>query len=107
MGDVWKANDEAAFTRAASLSQAQSLSKRKLRVACAKYRPVASHSFHAYMSVLQRPEKEERAKESAKAMADYEAEGRAGRAKTERLRTLRLAKEAAEKNGPAKKIASK
>jgi hypothetical protein len=40
--------------------------------------------------------KEERAREGAKAMRDYEAEGRAIREKTARLRLLRLAKEAAE-----------
>jgi hypothetical protein len=51
--------------------------------------------------------KEERAKEGAKAMAEYDAEARAVRAKTERLRALRLAKEATEKNDPAKKITSK
>ena len=41
--------------------------------------------------------KEERATESAKAMSEYKAEGEAQRAKTERLRALRLAKEAAGK----------
>jgi hypothetical protein len=40
--------------------------------------------------------KEERAREGAKAMRDYEAEGRAIREKTARLRLLRLAKEAAD-----------
>jgi hypothetical protein len=40
--------------------------------------------------------KEERAREGAKAMRDYEAEGRAVREKTARLKLLRLAKEAAE-----------
>jgi hypothetical protein len=40
--------------------------------------------------------KEERAREGAKAMRDYEAEGRAVREKTARLRSLRLAKEATE-----------
>jgi len=38
----------------------------------------------------------QRAAEGRKAMADYEAEAAAIRAKTERLRALRLAKEAAE-----------
>ena len=41
--------------------------------------------------------KAERAREGAKAMMDYQAEGRAVREKTKRLRALRLAKEAAEK----------
>ena len=41
--------------------------------------------------------KEERAKEGAKAMMEYQAEGRMVREKTERLRALRLAKEAADK----------
>jgi hypothetical protein len=42
--------------------------------------------------------KDERAKDGKKAMVDYEAEGRAVRAKTARLRALRLAKEAADNN---------
>jgi hypothetical protein len=49
--------------------------------------------------------KEERAREGAKAMRDYEAEGRAVREKTARLKLLRLAKEAeaAEKKTEPKK----
>jgi hypothetical protein len=42
--------------------------------------------------------KEERAKEGAKAMMEYQANNRMIREKTERLRALRLAKEAADKN---------
>ncbi|MGB7456227.1 MAG: hypothetical protein WBM51_11150 [Pseudolabrys sp.] len=42
--------------------------------------------------------KDERAREGTKAMLDCEAEGRAIREKTARLRALRLGKEAAEKN---------
>ena len=42
--------------------------------------------------------KDERVREGTKAMLEYEAEGRAGREKTARLRALRLDKEAAEKN---------
>ena len=42
--------------------------------------------------------KDERVRESTKAMLEYEAEGRAVREKTARLRALRLDKEAAEKN---------
>jgi hypothetical protein len=41
--------------------------------------------------------KEERAKEGAKAMLEYQANSRLIREKTERLRALRLAKEATEK----------
>ena len=41
--------------------------------------------------------KEERAKEGAKAMTDYQANARMVREKTERLKALRLAKEAADK----------
>jgi hypothetical protein len=41
--------------------------------------------------------KEQKAREGQKAMAEYEAAGAAVRAKTERLRALRLAKEAAER----------
>jgi hypothetical protein len=44
--------------------------------------------------------KEERAKEGAKAMMEYQAHGRMVREKTERLRALRLAKEAADKARP-------
>jgi len=42
--------------------------------------------------------KDERAREGTKAMLAYEAEGRAVREKTARLRALRLRKEEAEKN---------
>jgi hypothetical protein len=41
--------------------------------------------------------KEERAREGAKAMREYEAEGRAVLEKTARLKALRLAKEAADR----------
>ena len=41
--------------------------------------------------------KEERAKDGAKAMMEYLANGRMVRERTERLRALRLAKEAADK----------
>jgi len=41
--------------------------------------------------------KEERAKEGAKAMMEYQANSRIIREKTERLKALRLAKEAADK----------
>jgi len=47
--------------------------------------------------------KEHQAREGAKAVAEYEAEGRAVRAKTERLRALRLAKEAADRKAEAEK----
>ena len=47
--------------------------------------------------------KEERAREGAKAMREYEAEGRAVLEKTARLKALRLAKEAADQAAPAKK----
>lgn len=42
--------------------------------------------------------KEQQAQESSKARAEYDAAGRAVIAKTERLRSLRLAKEAAERS---------
>ena len=41
--------------------------------------------------------KEDRAKDGAKAMMDYQANARMVREKTERLKALRLAKEAADK----------
>jgi hypothetical protein len=41
--------------------------------------------------------KEERAKEGAKAMMEYQANSRKIREKTERLKALRLAREAADK----------
>ena len=41
--------------------------------------------------------KEERAKDGAKAMMDYQVNARMVREKTERLKALRLAKEAADK----------
>jgi formate-dependent nitrite reductase cytochrome c552 subunit len=46
--------------------------------------------------------KVQRAKEGAKAMSDYEAAGHAIREKTSKLRALRLAKEAADKEAKAK-----
>jgi len=45
--------------------------------------------------------KDERVREGTRAMLDYEAEGRAVREKTARLKKLRLDKEAAEKNEAA------
>jgi hypothetical protein len=47
--------------------------------------------------------KDERAREGAKAMLEYEAEERATREKTARLRALRLAKEAADKKAGSSK----
>jgi hypothetical protein len=50
----------------------------------------------------------QRAEDGKKAMSDYEAEGAAVRAKTERLRALRLARDAAEAAAaPTKKTAGK
>jgi uncharacterized protein YjbJ (UPF0337 family) len=49
--------------------------------------------------------KEERAREGAQAMLEYEAEGRAVREKTARLRTLRLAAEAGKKDAGVKAVA--
>ena len=55
--------------------------------------------------------KVERAKDGAKAMMEYLANGRMVRERTERLRALRLAKEAADKDRDvatvAKKVAKK
>jgi hypothetical protein len=48
----------------------------------------------------------QRAADGKKAMADYEAQAIAVRAKTERLRALRLAKEAVEGTGGAKRPAA-
>jgi hypothetical protein len=45
--------------------------------------------------------KEAQAREGAVAMAEYKAAGQAERAKTERLRALRLAKETAEREASA------
>ncbi len=42
--------------------------------------------------------KAQRDREGAQAWADYQAEGRAAREKTARLRALRLARDAAQKN---------
>jgi len=47
--------------------------------------------------------KEQRAREGAKAWADYQAEARAVRQKTERLKALRLARDAATNNNATKK----
>jgi len=51
--------------------------------------------------------KEERAKDGAKAMSEYLAHARAVRENTERLKALRLAKEAADKKLADKKPANK
>ena len=51
--------------------------------------------------------KEERAREGAKAMRDYEAENRAVHEKTARLKALRLAKEAADGAAEPKAAAPK
>jgi hypothetical protein len=48
--------------------------------------------------------KEERAREGAKAMREYEAESRAVLEKTARLKALRLAKEAADREAEPKKV---
>jgi len=48
-------------------------------------------------------DKLQRAEDGKKAMSEYEAEGVAVRAKTERLRALRLARDAAEAAAPPKK----
>ena len=45
--------------------------------------------------------KEQQAREGAKAWLEYEAEARATQEKTARLRALRLAKEAADREKPA------
>ena len=49
--------------------------------------------------------KEQQARDGAKAMAEYEAHAQATRDKTARLRSLRLAKEAAELETAKKKAA--
>jgi hypothetical protein len=48
----------------------------------------------------------QRAEDGKKAMTEYESEGAAIRAKTERLRALRLARDAAEQNAPPKPAAA-
>jgi hypothetical protein len=74
------------------------------RQACRKKERILSKNSK---DVMDRAEasfrKEERAREGAKAMRDYEAESRAVREKTARLRSLRLAKEAAEPPAEPKK----
>jgi len=50
--------------------------------------------------------KAQRAQDGKNAMLEYEAEARAVRAKTERLRTLRLARDAALPPAPAKAAAA-
>jgi len=57
--------------------------------------PVKSNDARARAEASFR--KEERAKEGAKAMTEYQADNRMVREKTERLKALRLAKEAADK----------
>jgi hypothetical protein len=58
-----------------------------------------------YDAAARKAQREERAIDGAKAMFEYKAEGEAERAKTARLKALRLAKEAAGKAKPTKKRA--
>jgi hypothetical protein len=51
--------------------------------------------------------KQQQVQESAKAWSEYQAQRRAVAEKTERLRLLRLAKEAAEKAGNGKRVAAR
>jgi hypothetical protein len=66
--------------------------------------PMAKHSKERTPAEAQfkRRQKAQRATESEQAMADYVAAGHAVRAKTARLKELRLAKEAADKKGKTK-----
>ena len=57
---------------------------------------------HSAEAQFKRTQKAQRATESEQAMADYVAAGHAVRAKTARLKELRLAKEAADKKGRTK-----
>lgn len=50
--------------------------------------------------------KEERAKDGAKAMMEYQAQNRATRERMAQLRAQRLAKEAADQPAPEKEVAS-
>jgi hypothetical protein len=64
---------------------------------------LASNSNKAHDQAEASFKKQERqAREGAKAMTDYEAVGRAVREKTARLRSLRLAKQSAEKEAAVK-----
>ena len=56
------------------------------------------NSEQARQQAEKRFKQEERAQDGRKAMAEYEAEARATREKTARLRALRLAKEAHARN---------
>ena len=73
-----------------------------------RYAPIgatmAKHSKQHTQAEAQfkRTQKSQRATESEQAMADYVAAGHAVRAKTARLKELRLAKEAADKKGKTK-----
>src|SRR5271170_484042 len=62
---------------------------------------LANNSKDTPKQIEARFKKEERAREGAQAMLEYEAEGRAVREKTARLRTLRLAAEAGKNAGIA------
>jgi hypothetical protein len=72
---------------AASLSRGSPKGKTTLTTKSNEVRARAEANF----------KKEERAKEGAKAMMEYQANGRMIREKTARLKALRLAKEAADK----------
>ena len=59
------------------------------------------------MSKESEAKKQERAREGAQAWAEYQAEGRAMRERTARLRALRLARETATKHSPKTKTKKK
>jgi len=65
---------------------------------CGKETLLANNSKGVHDRAEATFKKEQRAREGAKAMADYEAASVATREKTARLKALRLAKEAAELN---------
>jgi hypothetical protein len=71
-----------------------------------KERPMAEQSKERSQAEA-RFKKAQRATEGAQAMSEYNAERKAERAKTERLRALRLAKEAADKTAKTKQVTKK
>src|SRR6266508_1518361 len=95
-----------------------------MQVSVVQFRPWAPNCLTAFVLIEARESKEllmamgrkpaeikdrkaQQASEGAKAMSDYVAEGHAVRAKTARLRELRLAKEAADKKAPKTATPSK
>jgi hypothetical protein len=74
---------------------------------CRQERMMSNSDDAAARAAASVKRKQQQVQESAKAWSEYQAQRRAVAEKTERLRLLRLAKEAAEKAGNGKRVAAR